>query len=62
VPKPHLAPGLLDRLAGQGLTVPVILADASYGRSVSFWLALEERGWSYVMAVDPKEIARPTIP
>ncbi|MFI5801215.1 hypothetical protein, partial [Streptomyces sp. NPDC051561] len=27
-------------------------------------LALEERGWSYVMAVDPKEIARPahTVP
>jgi SRSO17 transposase len=51
--------------------VPVIVADAGYGRSVSFRLALEERGgrgallppgrrcWSYVMAVDPKEIARP---
>ncbi|MEU8735654.1 transposase, partial [Streptomyces tendae] len=39
-------------------TVPVIVADAGYGRSVSFRLALEERGWSYVMAVDPKEVAR----
>ncbi|MET9835731.1 transposase [Streptomyces sp. NPDC006385] len=39
--------------------MPVIVADAGYGRSVSFRLALEERGWSYVMAVDPKEIARP---
>ncbi|MGW2447870.1 IS701 family transposase [Streptomyces sp. NPDC001675] len=57
--KTRLALGLLDRLAWQGLTVPVIVADASYGRSVSFRLALEERGWSYVMAVDPKEIARP---
>ncbi|GHB78168.1 hypothetical protein GCM10010377_80470 [Streptomyces viridiviolaceus] len=57
--KPRLALGLLDRLAAQGLAVPVIVADAGYGRSVSFRLALEERGWSYVMAVDPKEIARP---
>lgn len=57
--KTHLALGLLDRLAGQGLAVPVIVADAGYGRSVSFRLALEERGWSYVVAVDPKEIARP---
>lgn len=39
--------------------MPVSVADAGYGRSVSFRLALEERGWSYVMAVDPKEIARP---
>ncbi|MET9520352.1 IS701 family transposase [Streptomyces sp. NPDC002994] len=59
VSKTHLALGLLDRLAGQGLAVPVIVADAAYGRSVSLRLALEERCWSYVMAVDPKEIARP---
>ncbi|MFD4416075.1 IS701 family transposase [Streptomyces sp. NPDC058251] len=59
VSKTRLALGLLDRLAAQGLAVPVIVADAGYGRSVSFRLALEERGWSYVMAVDPKEIARP---
>ncbi|MET9524538.1 IS701 family transposase [Streptomyces coeruleorubidus] len=59
VSKSRLALVLLDRLAGQGLAVPVIVADAGYGRSVSFRLALEERGWSYVMAVDPKEIARP---
>jgi SRSO17 transposase len=59
VSKTRLALGLLDRLAGQGLAVPLIVADAGYGRSVCFRLALEERGWSYVMAVDPKEIARP---
>ncbi|WP_335755383.1 transposase [Streptomyces fodineus] len=41
------------------VTVPVIVADAGYGRSVSFRLALEERGWSYIMAVDPKEIPQP---
>ncbi|GGS94044.1 hypothetical protein GCM10010206_65910 [Streptomyces cinerochromogenes] len=62
VSKTHLALGLLDRLAGQRLAVPVIVADAGYGRSVSFRLALEERGWSYVMAVDPKEVARPGPP
>ncbi|GAA2425950.1 hypothetical protein GCM10010421_11040 [Streptomyces glaucus] len=59
--KTRLALGLLDRLAGQGLAVPVIVADAGYGRSVSFRLALEERSWSYVVAVDPKEIARPAV-
>lgn len=57
--KTRLALGLLEGLAAQGLAVPVIVADAGYGRSVAFRLALEERGWSYVMAVDPKEIARP---
>lgn len=60
--KTRLALGLLDRLAGQGLAVPVLVADAGYGRSVTFRLALEERGWSYLMAVDPKEIARPADP
>jgi SRSO17 transposase len=35
------------------------VADAGYGRSVCFRLALEGGGWSYVMAVDPEEIARP---
>ncbi|MGX1887892.1 IS701 family transposase [Streptomyces sp. NPDC055287] len=59
VSKTRLALKVLDGLAEQGLAVPVIVADAGYGRSVSLRLALEERGWSYVMAVDPKEIARP---
>ncbi|MGC9501105.1 transposase [Streptomyces sp. WG7] len=61
VSKTRPALGLLDRTAEQGLTVPVIVADTGYGRSVSFWLALEERGWSYVMAVDTEEIARPAV-
>lgn len=59
VSKTRLALGLLDQLARQGLDVPVVVADAGYGRSVSLRIALEERGWSYIMAVDPKEIARP---
>ncbi|NSC25182.1 IS701 family transposase [Streptomyces albus subsp. chlorinus] len=59
VSKTRLALGLLEGLAAQGLAVPVLVADAGYGRSVAFRLALEERGWSYVMAVDPREIARP---
>ncbi|MFD6293170.1 IS701 family transposase [Streptomyces anthocyanicus] len=53
--KSRLALGLLDRLAGWLPSVPVIVADAGYGRSVSFRLALEDRRWSYVVAVDPKE-------
>ncbi|MHA5055147.1 IS701 family transposase [Streptomyces sp. SD15] len=61
VSKIHLALGLLDQLADRLPRVPVIVADAGYGRSVAFRLALEERGWSYVMAVDPKEIARPAM-
>lgn len=59
VSKSLLALGLLDRLASWQLPVPVIVADAGYGRSVGFRLALEARGWTYVMAVQPKEIARP---
>ncbi|MEV3861141.1 IS701 family transposase [Streptomyces sp. NPDC050095] len=58
VPKPQLALDLLDQLADWMGPVPVIVADAGYGRSVSFRLALEERGWSYVVAVDPKEIVQ----
>ncbi|MET8082089.1 transposase [Streptomyces sp. NPDC005303] len=59
VTKPRLALGLLKKLAGWLGPVPVIVADCGYGRSVSFRLALEERGWSCVLAVEPKEIARP---
>ncbi|MFC9853896.1 IS701 family transposase [Streptomyces prasinus] len=58
VSKAWLALGLLDRPAAWPPRVPVIVADAGYGRGVSFRLALEQRGWSHVMTVDPKEIAR----
>ena len=54
--KPHLAMGLLENPAGQLGGVPVIVADCGYGRSVGFRLAPEERGWSYVVAVDPKPV------
>ncbi|MFF5553266.1 transposase [Streptomyces olivaceoviridis] len=37
--KIRVALGWLDRLAAQGLAVPVIVADAGYGRSVSLRLA-----------------------
>nr|WP_272920603.1 transposase [Streptomyces sp. SID8367] len=56
--KSHLALGLLDRLAGWLGPVPVIVADAGYGRSVGFRQTLEDRGWSYVVAVDPKEVVQ----
>ncbi|PKV82669.1 SRSO17 transposase [Streptomyces sp. TLI_146] len=59
VAKPSLALSLLDRLATWLPSVPVIVADAGYGRSVSFRFALEERGWSYLVAVDPKETVQP---
>ncbi|MGY5045424.1 transposase [Streptomyces sp. 900105755] len=49
---------LLERLAGWLASVPVIVADFGYGRSVACRLVLEEHGWSYAMAVEPKEIAR----
>ncbi|WP_437074797.1 transposase [Streptomyces sp. enrichment culture] len=55
VSKTWPALGLLDRLTAWLPTVPVMVADSGYGRSVSFRLALEEHGWSYVMAVDPKK-------
>ncbi|MFD7299311.1 IS701 family transposase, partial [Streptomyces sp. NPDC059897] len=58
VPKSRLALGLLDRLADWLGRVPVIVADAGYGRSVSFRQSLEDRGWRYVVAVDPKEIVQ----
>ncbi|MFF4139685.1 transposase, partial [Streptomyces mirabilis] len=59
VTKPRFALGLLERLAGWLGSVPVLVADVGHGRSVCFRLALDERGWSYIIAVEPKEIARP---
>ncbi|WP_457853504.1 MmyB family transcriptional regulator [Streptomyces tauricus] len=59
MPKSRLALGLLDRPAGWLPSVPVIVADAGYGRSVFFRLALEDRSWSYVVAVDPRETVQP---
>ncbi|ARX84726.1 IS4 family transposase [Streptomyces alboflavus] len=59
VPKPRLALDLLDQLSGSVDRVPVIVADAGYGRSVGFRQALEERGLSYVVAVEAKEAVQP---
>ncbi|MFD9631485.1 IS701 family transposase [Streptomyces violascens] len=58
-PKSHLALTMLDRLAGWGLAAPVVVADCGYGRSVGFRLALEERGLTYAVAVEAKEVAHP---
>ncbi|KUF12884.1 hypothetical protein AT728_39960 [Streptomyces silvensis] len=55
VPKSMLALGLPDRLADELGRAPVIVADAGCDRSVSFRQALEDRSWSYVVAVDPEE-------
>ncbi|MGW2232227.1 transposase, partial [Streptomyces formicae] len=55
--KNQLALDLLDRLAAWDLTVPVVVADCGYGRSVGFRLALEDRGLNYMVAVEAKEVA-----
>ncbi|MFD8394767.1 transposase [Streptomyces sp. NPDC059680] len=41
------------------LTVVVVVADAGYGVSTPFRLALEERGLAYVLALTGKEVAHP---
>ncbi|MFF3249413.1 IS701 family transposase [Streptomyces sp. NPDC002870] len=55
----RLALGLLDTLADWQLTARVVVADAGYGASTPFRLALEERGLSYVVALTGKEVAHP---
>jgi SRSO17 transposase len=55
----RLALGLLDALAEWGLQAPVVVADAGYGVSTPFRLALEERGLAYVVALTGKEVAHP---
>ncbi|MER6386002.1 IS701 family transposase [Streptomyces sp. NPDC001250] len=55
----RLALGLLDMLAEWGLKAPVVVADAGYGVSTPFRLALDERGLAYVLALTGKEVAHP---
>lgn len=55
----RLALGLLDTLAQWQLTASVVVADAGYGVSTPFRLGLEERGLSYVLALNGKEVAHP---
>ncbi|CAM5718905.1 hypothetical protein SALBM135S_06195 [Streptomyces alboniger] len=55
----RLALGLLDTLAEWQLEAPVAVADAGYGVSTPFRLALEERGLPYVLALHGKEVAHP---
>lgn len=53
----RLALGLLDNVTGQGLTAPVVVADAGYCVSTPFRHGLQERGLSYVLALTGKEVA-----
>ncbi|MDX3175696.1 IS701 family transposase, partial [Streptomyces scabiei] len=55
----RLALGLLDTLAEWKLKAPVVVADAGYGVSTPFRLGLQERGLSYVLALNGKEVAHP---
>jgi SRSO17 transposase len=48
-----------DELAGWKLIAPVVVADAGYGQSTPFRLALQERGLGYVVAVTGREVAQP---
>ncbi|MFE1300176.1 IS701 family transposase [Streptomyces sp. NPDC058731] len=55
----RLALGLLDTLAKWRLKAPVVVADAGYGVSTPFRLGLQERGLSYVLALNGKEVTHP---
>lgn len=55
----RLALGLLDTLAQWRFKAPVVVADAGYGVSTPFRLDLQERGLSYVLALNGREVAHP---
>nr|WP_189853570.1 IS701 family transposase [Streptomyces omiyaensis] len=55
--KRRLALGMPGTLAGWELEAPVVVADAGYGVSTPFRTGLEERGRSYVLALNGKEVA-----
>ncbi|WP_221362344.1 IS701 family transposase, partial [Streptomyces beigongshangae] len=55
----RLALSLLDTLAEWQLQAPVIVADAGYGVSTPFRLGLQERGLSYVLALQGQKVAHP---
>lgn len=57
--KRRLTLGLLDTRVQWQLKAPVVVADADYGVSTPFRLGLEERGLSYVLALNGKEVAHP---
>src|SRR3982750_4507325 len=47
----RLALDMLDELAGEGLTPPVMVGDAGYGDAGEFRAGIAERGWSYLVQV-----------
>ncbi|MFG2439829.1 transposase [Streptomyces sp. NPDC048508] len=57
----RLALGLLDTLAQWQLSASVVVADAGYGVSTPLRLGLEERGLSYVLALNGKEAPTRTM-
>src|SRR3954451_17874237 len=50
---------MLDELAGEGLTPPVVIADAGYGDASEFRDELTCRGWTYVVQVTGDQTAHP---
>lgn len=63
----RLALDTLDELAGWGMVLPVVVADAGYGQNADFRAGLDSRGIDYIVAVrsdvtvHPHD-ARPTMP
>src|SRR3954469_14216140 len=55
----RLALDMLDELAGEGLTPPVVVADAGYGDAAEFRDELTCRGWTYVVQVTGAQTAHP---
>lgn len=49
--KPELALELLERSWAEGLTLPWLVADSSYGNSPDFRQALHDKGCSYVLQI-----------
>jgi len=59
-PKWQMAIEMLDELAEWGYRPPVVAADAGYGDTTAFRLALQERNISYVVAVKGSTSAQAT--
>nr|WP_281367999.1 transposase [Nonomuraea typhae] len=56
-PQWMMAVEMLDELIGQGLRLPLVVADAGYGDSSQFRGALDERGIGYIVQVKGDALA-----
>ncbi|MFI5800210.1 transposase [Streptomyces sp. NPDC051677] len=58
----RLALDVLDTLAGWGMVLPVVVADAAYGANAHLRAALADRHIDYVLAVRADVTATPSTP